>query len=655
LQDTLKDLNNEPWIMNSIRSVHRYYLCMIIMSSTIMIACEDNSDAKKELENDTVNDMPLTTENDDLADQSSLPIDQLDMSSSNNVCVANPEQWTTIEPIVKTYCGSCHSTPTQFGAPFSLMTLQDWTPEHMALGVHELSQGSMPPAGQSVMLTQDRFTLIDWLSCGAIMESDVAIPAGGFESSHPILTAPSEPPSDTDFFEVRAQEFQVPVNKKDHYECFTVAAPVDQDRFIRRIETLVDDARVLHHIVLIPEAGNRPIGSHSSCDNDNAFKLVYGWAPGQGALHFEEGGIRLKPGQALTLQIHYNNSAQLTDAIDSSGVRIYHSPPTGPEVAVLTLGPLEFNIPARSRGEAVGYCELPKDTKLIASFPHMHELGTAFHQEIIREGAIRVNEEEENLIALSGWDFESQYIYETPLELNTNDLIRTTCLFENTSDQVIRFGSGTADEMCFNFAYISPPIDISFCNQKDPPQFDYIPGLCAPTEANEWNPPNIIATFSEPRPLPEESSTFLPAGNYFVDQAYVGTDLTLAERFNLDLEQSRVDVRGGSIWKELENNEEDPSQTSQEIYFDLNTKLQIVGSGLSFNRAFPISFAGHVKQGTEEAPTPLTFEKDCDSEIDINQIWIEVDANQQGAWLSFPFSFGPVELTISVHLQIQSL
>ena len=287
---------------------------------------------------------------------------------------------------------------------------------------------------------------------------------GGFDANRPILQDDGSIPEDTDFFELRADEYHVTEEMKDRYECFHFELPITEERFIRRVETIVDDARVLHHTILLPEAEGEP-GTHGGCDDDNPLSLVYGWAPGQGALSFEEGGIRIRPGQRMTLQIHYNNGAAHSDVFDSSGVRIFHGPTEGPEVSMLTFGPLGFSVPPMQNKEVSGWCRLPADMTLLYSFPHMHEVGVGFEQVIERgEG-----EDETSIIDIDGWDFGSQFIYETPVELKIGDVVRTSCTYENTEDRRVRFGPNTGDEMCFNFAYVTPPPPISFCNQNDPP------------------------------------------------------------------------------------------------------------------------------------------------------------------------------------------
>ena len=182
----------------------------------------------------------------------------------------------------------------------------------------------MPPPGQPQPGAQNRADVLDWATCGTWRKNEVAKSGGAFDADRDIIPQSDPPMVGVDFFELRAQAFKVGADEDDRYECFTFELPITEERFIRRIETVVGDARVLHHAILIPEGQGEP-GTHGPCDEENPLSLVYGWAPGQGALQFPEGGIRIRPGQRMTLNIHYNNSAGHGDVRDSSGVRIYHA------------------------------------------------------------------------------------------------------------------------------------------------------------------------------------------------------------------------------------------------------------------------------------------------------------------------------------------
>jgi hypothetical protein len=111
-------------------------------------------------------------------------------------------------------------------------------------------------------------------------------------------------------FDLTADEFEITPQTLNLYQCFTFEIPVGEERFLRRIEPLVDDSRVLHHIVLFHDTSkSTPLGARR-CFNipaDNLF--LYTWAPGTGPIAFDDGGLRMKPGDRYTIQIHYNNGA----------------------------------------------------------------------------------------------------------------------------------------------------------------------------------------------------------------------------------------------------------------------------------------------------------------------------------------------------------
>ena len=153
----------------------------------------------------------------------------------------------------------------------------------------------MPPPSQPSRALKIRPTFLT--GPRAVTRALMSCRSGGaFDADRDIIPQSDPPMVGVDFFELRAQAFKVGPDEDDRYECFTFELPITEERFIRRIETVVGDARVLHHAILIPEGQGEP-GTHGPCDEENPLSLVYGWAPGQGALQFPEGGIRIRPGQ----------------------------------------------------------------------------------------------------------------------------------------------------------------------------------------------------------------------------------------------------------------------------------------------------------------------------------------------------------------------
>lgn len=427
-------------------------------------------------------------------------------------CVADFGVWVShIEPLVEAWCGACHGPEPRFGAPFELSYNDLNSHVRRAAFVESLRSGQMPPPAQPQPDGAARAAMIAWATCGADDTPPDGPAPGGFDVDRPILAAPDAPPAGADFFELRADGFALPADEADRYQCFTFAAPIGERRLIRRIEAVIDDARVVHHAVLIPDGAGREPGQSGPCRDDNPLSLIYGWAPGQGALHFDEGGIELAPGQRLTVQIHYNNAAGHADVRDASGVRIWHAPvePAAPRVDMLAFGPLDFWVPPRSTGSATGYCVMPRDTTLIASFPHMHEAGVGFEQHVLR-----VDGTTEGIIRIDGWDFDSQYIYETPVELRAGDTVVTRCDYRNVGDDSVVSGTATAEEMCFNFAYVTPPLPSRYCNRMwSGEQTPYALGACAPPDATVEGAARVGGRYAEGEPVAATGGP-APAGRY---------------------------------------------------------------------------------------------------------------------------------------------
>lgn len=442
--------------MSSTASSKAVVRAALALALALVIGCDDDRDR------------PATVDGGPVAD--------------DDACVPDVDLWySRIEPLVGVWCGACHGPEPQFGAsaPLSLEEL-GWSFRRRGF-VELLRSGRMPPPAQPQPDGAARAEMLAWATCGADDTPPDGPAPGGFDVDRPILTAPDAPPAGADFFELRADAFAMPADEADRYQCFTFAAPIDEARVIRRVEAVIDDTRVVHHAVLIPDGAGRSPGQSGPCHEENPLSLIYGWAPGQGALAFDEGGITLAPGQRLTVQIHYNNAAGHADVRDSSGVRIWHGPveADAPAVDMLAFGPLAFTVPPRSTGSATGYCVIPRDTTLIASFPHMHEAGVGFEQHVVR-----VDGTSEGIIRIAGWDFDSQYIYETPVELRAGDTVVTRCDYRNLGDTPLLSGTATAEEMCFNFAYVTPPLPSRYCNRsRARAQTPYQLGVCAPPDA----------------------------------------------------------------------------------------------------------------------------------------------------------------------------
>ena len=501
--------------------------------------------------------------------------------AGGGVCVPDRAQWdSTIRGHVERQCGTCHGASPQFGSPYSLLEYDaNLTGAVGSRRVDRIAArlmaGTMPPAGTPAPTDAVSAAIVQWATCGAQTP-----PAGqGLRASAPVFRSPERSPEGLAQFELRADSYAVAPTLRDRYQCYTFTAPVDAPRFIKRFEMIVDNPAVLHHLVLLRDPlRTAPTEPFSCTGMPEGSEYLYAWAPGQNAFEFPEGGLRVEPGQRFVVQLHYNNAAMREGVVDRSGVRIFHGPPQGTEYGMVAIGPNGFTVPARGQAQPTSACTLRAGSRMLAGMPHMHEIGTDFEQTVRRRDGSTAP-----VISLQGWRFETELFYELPVTLNEGDRLITRCSFNNPTSSPVRSGSRTSDEMCFNFAYVTPPPLARFCDEavNDGPNVMYTPGMCAAPAAPRDLP------LAQGRVLHDEPPTLtggtIPSGRWVLSGVnfYVNTVMSAAGVINLT--ESAMSGRG-QVWTE-----------AGRMVADLNASLVLViGAGIRFSRDLPVSFAGDV-------------------------------------------------------------
>ena len=523
--------------------------------------------------------------------------------------------------LIDQYCGTCHQDPPLYGAPYPLTDRESLLEGPSGLRpldrvVARLLDGTMPPAGQPQPSPEIAQALIDWATCDSGLERIPNI--GGFESSKPLYQGPSAPPSNTEILEMSVPGIIVPSDQSDQYNCFTFRGPSQAmaDRSILRIEPIIDDARVVHHIVLYEANGEVSDQAPSDC-GAGLGAGVYAWAPGQNPLHFKEGGLITRSGQNYILEIHYNNQAAYDDINDHSGVRIYHSELVEPMIDMMTIGPEGFQLPARSRTQIGGQCLVEEELEVIAMMPHMHEIGVNLSSLIVRaEG------DEEDLITINGWDFNYQLVYDGQgTVLNRGDRVETRCLFENPDARPRFYGPYTEDEMCYNFVYVTPPPQSKRCDEPIEEASLYVPGECGPMSGAEVAEP-IIGAYREG--IPAETT-----GGSLTHGVYRLSDLNVwFESFNLGIAVVDEELSYYSALGAME------ISTDGQISLDMQGTAYLTSlQGAEFMREIMINFSGAITESS--ADDQLQLQITCP---DDRTITASYRSTESSVTLLFPFS-----------------
>jgi len=482
-----------------------------------------------------------------LSDATSPPDSAPTADAAPAPCVPDRAVWeASVKAQVEQYCGACHGgLMPQYGAPGgfddydALLAPSEAHPgarlvDRVAV---RTADGTMPPTTWPRPTDEVLASIVSWASCGALTPD----PREGLVSSAPVFVAPPEAPADLPFFDLAANDYALAADALDDYRCFTVTAPVDGPRFIKRFEVKLEDPRIVHHVVLLRDVERlAPEGSYSCFDMPEGSDYLYAWAPGQDALEFPEGGLRVEPGDRYVLQIHYNNALGLPNVADNSGVRLFHGPAEGTEYGMVAIGPIAFSLPGRAQTDVEGYCALSEATTLLAGMPHMHTLGSTFRQTILHADGSTTP-----IIELSGWDFDAQLFYSMPVTLAPGDRIETVCGFENEGN-LVQSGARTQDEMCFNFAYVTPPPTTRYCDgASDTPNapLDYAPGECWPADAQQSvTPIQAPVLIGEPTPL--QGGALPPDGLYTLSNMEFWLPSPTLPLGELNVERTRVTAAG---------------------------------------------------------------------------------------------------------------
>lgn len=389
-------------------------------------------------------------------------------------------------------CGLCHAAEPIFGAPVPLASYPDLFLESPQVAgatladraVARILDGTMPPPSQPQLDEAEIADVLAWYDgCAPEGPGEFVPPeVGGGKVPVP------PPPPGAEIIEVRANDYPVPV-KEDQYICVPMTLDLDGAKHIVRFGIEIDVAEVIHHVVLYADPNKQsPDGPFNCGGTPPNATFMYAWAPGGQDLQFPPSyGYPVQDGDVVILQMHYNNGMLEPGLVDDTGVDLYVTDPQPNEIGMVATGKLGFQIPPFEEATIASQCVPKHDITIVASMPHMHEIGKSFQHTVIRG-----NGDVETIVEVENWSFGDQPFYWTPTVVTTEDRMITSCTFQNDNAFTVTFGDDTEDEMCFNFFYHYPPLNQSFCDQlitEDVEDFEYSPGMCADRNAPMSPPP----------------------------------------------------------------------------------------------------------------------------------------------------------------------
>jgi hypothetical protein len=364
-------------------------------------------------------------------------------------------------PIVQTRCQECHVAGGI--APFALTTYAEAKAMHSSMASAAVNR-RMPPwmpddscgsyVGSRRLSQAEIDTLSAWSQAGA--------PEGNPADAPPPPTATGTLPW-VDVTLTAGADYTPKSVPTDDYRCFMMDPALAQDRDVIGYDIVPGVRSQVHHVILYvatkaqaqaKEDGEAGLGwTCYGGPGTSSTKMLGGWVPGSGATRFPVGtGIRLKAGEVLVVQIHYNTSQQLPQP-DRTVTKLQYSAQPVPTVASFAaLGDGTFSIPPKSTGYSTSNTlTSPANVRVYGVLPHMHQLGKSIRVENTTRSQCYVN--------IPRWDFHWQqlYFFPQPVQVSAQDILKLTCTWDNYTDRTVTWGEGTSDEMCLNYFYITAP------------------------------------------------------------------------------------------------------------------------------------------------------------------------------------------------------
>ncbi len=384
----------------------------------------------------------------------------LNFPARENHAKAVPDYATEVAPILQAKCLGCH---IEGGiAPFAMdshMMIQGWSPMMKEV----MMTKRMPPAQVDPNInhfTNARYmdpaelqTLVHWIDAGS--------PRG--QSEIDPLTFIEPPDSVWELGEpdyiVDVPAFTVPATGVLDYESVTINLPFEEDVWVKSVQHLPGDRRVLHHLLsyIVPANYAEEIVEG---ENDNYREFLEGYAPGkdEAATYPENTGMFVPRGSAVQMSLHYTTFGKET--IDSTKLGLYFAddePEFQYSTYSLSHGGSNIEIQPGVADHKMSASHVFEDEVMLHGLrPHMHYRGKRMRFSVIYPDGTK-----DQIINVPDYNFAWQPTYRLsePMLLPAGSRVMIEGAFDNSQYNlgnpdpaaVVRGGAQSWDEMFIGY------------------------------------------------------------------------------------------------------------------------------------------------------------------------------------------------------------
>jgi hypothetical protein len=376
-----------------------------------------------------------------------------------------------VEPILSAQCTGCHRADGN--APFALDGYARAAPHARAIALATRARrmppwppqadDRCPPLVGARGLTENEIALLEaWAETGA-PEGE----RGQRDPDQPVRAQPLDELTHVSAV-LRAGEPYLPRPRVDDHRCFAVDPQLAADRYLTAYAVRQDVPGIVHHVQLwaiddpaveseLDALDAADPGPGYACPQGHALpaRYVSVWAPSEPVRRHPNGtGVLLPAGRRMVIQIHYHDRLGL-ELPDRTAIELELADHVARPASLWTVSNGEILLPpgqARSTVRALSPIPADAPVQLWGVRPHMHALGSSA-QLTARDGV-----DARCLLSVPRWDpaWQLMYFYPQPIELSASALLEVECNYDTrTQTAPVRYGIGTADEMCFGFFYVT--------------------------------------------------------------------------------------------------------------------------------------------------------------------------------------------------------
>lgn len=383
--------------------------------------------------------------------------------------VAQDYTWSkNIACIIYENCSSCHYDDGI--APFSLINYED-AANRALLIAEAVEERYMPPwppdpdfndfLDARLLTEEEREAVISWAENGAPLGEIALAPTPPVYESNEIIKQPD--------LVTQLPEYTSQATSKDDFRCFVIPSGIYEDRFIKAIEVVPGNQKIVHHAgIFLDETGIPqqlddidPLPGYECFGGIGAdFRFLGGWVPGMPPTIFPDGmGMSLPANSYIVVQLHY----PVGSAGESDQTKVNFSLSEETDLREIQISSFlnhiqgisePLFIPANTVKSFQTEFFLPIDITVLGVGPHMHLVGKSINAYAIRHPTLDTI----SLVNVPDWDFDWQgfYEYKEPIVLRARSTLHAGATFDNTTNNSdnpsspprdVKDGQAVTDEM----------------------------------------------------------------------------------------------------------------------------------------------------------------------------------------------------------------